>query len=437
MNDNDVINESVIDPNTITEACYLLFDDTKCSYHVGYESDVFNSDEFIKYVYKYNLIQVNIFSDDVIELSDEFKHYNIPNLEIEWNQHSEHKRFTIIDLNNYGVYDKNNKPLFDNQLFKRFISINSCNIKFIADPKDDLQEIAVKNNPYSLKYIKDPCYKVCLEAVTICGNALEFIDEYSFELCLSALKNDGLSVRFLNKYNIDTTELDLLINEAVESDPNALQHVDAKYITFELCKKAVTQNGLSIRFVPIIDKYTDLCMMAIQQNPSAIRFIEHQYINQEMCDFAIKIDPNAIKYICNKYQTKEMCIRALSHDHTNTAYINSNTMSDIVGNVCSNMLQLYSYNDNTYLMTYTIGYPLTSYASVIHGDEFNSKIINVETLKHILNKKFIGKSYQGKLQDFTYTVHIDEVEHCCRLKLQLDRPLPFTAYTEDYVFNLV
>jgi AcrR family transcriptional regulator len=87
-------------------------------------------------------------------------------------------------------------------------------------------------------------------------------------------------------------KLDIDSLTAVMQDGLILEHISEAVQTPEICKAAVMQNGLALRFV--IKQTPLICLIAVTQNGLALEYVESQ--SPEIISAAVRQNPQAIKF---------------------------------------------------------------------------------------------------------------------------------------------
>ena len=122
-----------------------------------------------------------------------------------------------------------------------------------------------------------------------------FTEENRYKKIVEFIKNDGYSINLLKAEEI-TEEICKL---AVRQNGLSLKYV--KEQTEEICKSVVQQNGISLDYVKI-EQTEEICKLAVQQNGYALQYVRNQ--NEEICKLAIQQNSWSFKYVRN--QTEEM-----------------------------------------------------------------------------------------------------------------------------------
>ena len=79
-----------------------------------------------------------------------------------------------------------------------------------------------------------------------------------------------------------------LINEAVELDSRLFCKVSDKFLTVEMCQKAVKDGYWHIKKVPNWLKTTEMCNGVVKDEASFLRCVRNHLKTQEMYDEAVR-----------------------------------------------------------------------------------------------------------------------------------------------------
>lgn len=98
-------------------------------------------------------------------------------------------------------------------------------IQFIKDPSLELQQIAIKGNPYVIQHLVQT-HDLCLLAVSIDGMVLRFVRDKTFDICSAAIKSNPLAIRCISPERPDYQRLSYL---AILHNPECIEHVHAPH----------------------------------------------------------------------------------------------------------------------------------------------------------------------------------------------------------------
>ena len=143
-----------------------------------------------------------------------------------------------------------------------YTSSNPYLIKLADNQTDRMKLAAVKGSGHALEYVKEPTYEVCLEAVRENGYALQYVEEQTEEICLEAVK----------------TKWDFL------EDYPVLKHV--KEQTEQICLESVRTDGRTLAFVK--NQTMDLCVTAVENHCYAIEHVNRKFLTEELCYLAFE-----------------------------------------------------------------------------------------------------------------------------------------------------
>lgn len=94
----------------------------------------------------------------------------------------------------------------------------------------------------------------------------------------------------------------------VSQNKRSLTTMYAKYRTYEMCLKAVENDGLEIQFVPLeTTNYGKLCMKAIQQNAVAIQHISSDLCSEDLWTFAFHQSNSKELILMTHFNSKSLC----------------------------------------------------------------------------------------------------------------------------------
>ena len=141
------------------------------------------------------------------------------------------------------------------EITKEDLSKNGLLIKDVKEKTEELQIIAVKNNPLSveyienlsealwnsLKYIKNPTEKIIKRALEVKGWAIQYVENPTYEMKLLAIESDFDSIRY-----IDNPEEELQ-KKAIEKYWGAIKYI--KNPTLESKLLAITKSEEAINFM--------------------------------------------------------------------------------------------------------------------------------------------------------------------------------------------
>ena len=102
---------------------------------------------------------------------------------------------------------------------KKALEKDGMNIAVIHNQTEELQTIAVMQNPKALEFCKTPSDTVCMVAINKDPESLRFIPRASSRLSGEALAKDGLTLRFVKH---QTT---ILCKMALAQNPDALKYI--------------------------------------------------------------------------------------------------------------------------------------------------------------------------------------------------------------------
>jgi hypothetical protein len=178
--------------------------------------------------------------------------------------------------------------------------------EFLLDKEDDLLDFLLQINHYKkIDYSSDLVQNYYLETAFI---PKELWNYYSF--CEKAVSINGLVIKFVPE-NYRTKEI---CEIAISQNGRALEYVPENLIDYSLCKKAISQDGYALKFVPenLIDY--SLCEKAISQDGNAIKFVPKNLPEYySLSEKAVYINGNAIRYVHIDFIDYPLCEKAMSN----------------------------------------------------------------------------------------------------------------------------
>jgi hypothetical protein len=197
-------------------------------------------------------------------------------MDIKDNSLSEHIMHEIFD-----VY-----PRFIKKLDMNFKNEGTL-IRFIENPTEKQQVVAVKQNMLALHYIKKPSEQAKIIAVKSNGLMIIHLKKTSKKVQLAAVKQNGFAISYIEKPN---KEVELA---AVKQDGDSIKFIDNP--SEEIQIEAVKQKGHSIKHIEHPTEKAKL--MAIKQNCFAIEHIKNPSEKIQLA--AVKLNGHVIRFIRN------------------------------------------------------------------------------------------------------------------------------------------
>jgi hypothetical protein len=169
----------------------------------------------------------------------------------------------------------------DGAFWRTSVEMNPLLLFFVPDEyhTEELYRLAVQRyggeGGGALRYV--PVEKrsaaLCAQAVYNTAWALEFVppEVQTLELCQKAVKALGSAFEFVTEH-IKTSEPEgrALCRAAVKDAGLMLRYVPEQYKTTELCLEAVKEWGYALAFVPEALKTPELCLHAMSSKPKDI-----------------------------------------------------------------------------------------------------------------------------------------------------------------------
>ena len=138
-------------------------------------------------------------------------------------------------------------------------------IKYIKNPSEKLQKLAVRTSPDAIKWIKNPSEELKKFVVQLNGNVIEYFPNPSEELQLTAVNSTGEALRYL------TNPSEAVQKAAVQQDWWSIQWILNPEPEVQLM--AVQRDGDAIFWIKNPNEAVQLA--AVQQNLHAYKFIEN------------------------------------------------------------------------------------------------------------------------------------------------------------------
>jgi len=279
----------------------------------------------IKYAYNALMRTVTIPQDAIVYIdNDEYvsdklildETINIEDWEI-WNDMT----FCKEIINTHSAFLKYVKNPTE-ELIKNTVTKDSFVIECVKNPSDEICLLALENSPYAFRYIKRPSELICMRGIHLNVNNICTIPEdiLTPEMCSLAINIDPLILRFIkNKHQ--TIELCLeavklnagaiihvenvtaeFYMEAIKINPFVIRHINAAQLTFEMYFEAVTRMGILLKFVPTKWKTEEMCKVAVINDGLALKYCRRDYTdeyNNEIEQIAFQNNPKAIEFIKN------------------------------------------------------------------------------------------------------------------------------------------
>ena len=87
--------------------------------------------------------------------------------------------------------------LKEKHLYEDMVIISPNYIKYIENPSEQVQLVAVQEDGHSIQYIQNPSEQAQLAAVNQNGNSIQFIQNPSEQVQLAAVQEDGYSIKYI------------------------------------------------------------------------------------------------------------------------------------------------------------------------------------------------------------------------------------------------
>ena len=105
-----------------------------------------------------------------------------------------------------------------------------------------------------------------------------------------------------------------LYNNYIINEPKTFILIPKKYMTDEIIKLAVQNNGEALRYVP--EKYMtyEIIELAVQNNGEALKHVPEKYMTDEIIKLAVQNNGLALEYVPEKYMTEEIIKLAVQNN---------------------------------------------------------------------------------------------------------------------------
>lgn len=170
-----------------------------------------------------------------------------------------------------------------------------------------------------------------------------------FECLKIIIRHNGLEINYIQHISfLSEDQTYELFKIAVQSNGNALQHIDKKERTKELIELSVKQDGSVLSILDETEQTMEICTLALQQNGSALRFVINQpnglskFIPNEdggykieqlksqpysLCKVAVSQDGRALQFVEKENITVDLCKKAVIQNGWAILYISTNSVS--------------------------------------------------------------------------------------------------------------
>jgi len=151
------------------------------------------------------------------------------------------------------------------ELYLEAVKTSPFVITHIPNPTMEMYQEAIKQDYKLINMIYNPSYELCEFALSISPEAMLSIPRIHIDLIKQQLQKDGLLLKYLYPFNDESS--DELYHMAVVQNKQAIEFVPISSRTQEICKMAVEEDGMLLRFVA--NQTEEICRIAIHKNPNA------------------------------------------------------------------------------------------------------------------------------------------------------------------------
>jgi hypothetical protein len=210
------------------------------------------------------------------------------------------------------------------------INLISLN-KFFLEKGDKLVEKFINNSDYiSLKTITKEYFQENFL------NIFTYVTEYS-QIYEDDFNSDDFPIEWYNDDIIETiiNKRDVFLHmipytlrtyeiciKAVRDDGYALKYVPLYLKDYKMCKLAVLNNGWAITYVPTTTpNYKSICKFAVTNRPNSLNRIPIKFIDYNLCSIAVTYRPHTFFAVPNKFKDYKLCKKAVLGDGGNLQYV--------------------------------------------------------------------------------------------------------------------
>lgn len=161
-------------------------------------------------------------------------------------------------------------------------------------------------------------YELCETAIAVNGENLRGVSKrfITKELCYKAVETSKFAIKYAPKELMDSD----LLKYALCKHGDALLWLENKQKTLELCQIAVKSDGLALQYVPSIHKNYDLFLTAVQSNGLALKYVPEDCIDEKLCTEAVKQNPFALQFVPDGFKHESICLTAINANGAALAY---------------------------------------------------------------------------------------------------------------------
>lgn len=292
-------------------------------------------------------------------------------------------QFIPIELRNMDMYKilannngTNLRHIPDSYKTKEICNLAIINtpyaIEFIPDSKKttELYKLLLSHNGIHIIYIpeKDRSYELCKIAVENNLHAITFVPKnmINIELCKICLNKDIKAFWYLEPVIPDTLYSDIIF-EVIRTNPAIFEHIPKKHkninflkyaiytdyslfnkieedlITYDICLITVSGNGSMLQFVPNKFMTYDLCRLAITRTTDKmiITFVPFHLKSLELYRLAVQQNREALEYVPEFYKPE-----FLKTEFSESEFIKNHESQEILNNTIKKLenLQVSSFD---------------------------------------------------------------------------------------------
>jgi hypothetical protein len=188
-------------------------------------------------------------------------------------------------------------------------------------------------------------HRLCRIAILENPLAIQYLNEkeQTAELCSYSIKDNFKALKYIKnkKFKEDYIKNGTL-EDCILNDATYLVDIPKEYQTLTMCLNAVYSNHLMFKYVSI--QTPEMCKYAIFREPMLLEYVQDEFKTKELCDLAISLDKNAEKFakvlIDEAKNTELYYINRLSIDGLGLQYIKEPTYGMCMTAINNNGLAL-------------------------------------------------------------------------------------------------
>jgi len=113
------------------------------------------------------------------------------------------------------------------------------------------------------------------------------------------------------------------IVKELKRDGLLLKNIPKKDQTIELCKVAIRQNPIALKFASRKCVDNKICLNAVKKDAEMFRFVPDQLITEKMCKLAVSINADLLNNVPEYFRTIEICLLAIENNPNTLSYVSN------------------------------------------------------------------------------------------------------------------